>query len=118
MTPPKSGNIERKLEKNSKTNGWFIGHFIKDDFFHSDDFEVKWVREKKGTRKPGLKVDSETKTFTVLIEGRFKIEFENGDEIEMKNLGDYAAYDAGEVGHTGVAIEDTLLIVIRWPSKR
>jgi hypothetical protein len=36
----------------------------------------------------------------------------------LEKLGDYLVYDAGEVDHTAEALEDSLLIVFRWPSKR
>jgi hypothetical protein len=119
-----TGNFKIDTENNPQRKGWVIGSFIRDDsFFHSDEFEVKWASHKKGYSKAGLKTEVETKTLTLLISGKFRVTFidksdGHTEDIVLNELGDYLAYDASVYDHTGEALEDCLLIVLRWPSKR
>ena len=118
------GNLDVLNKENPNRKGWIIGSFIEDNpMFQSDEFEVKWAKHKKGYYKEGLKTNFETKTVTIIIKGKFQINFTNKDDrleevIVLKKLGDYVAYDASKVDHTAEALEDSLLIVFRWPSKR
>lgn len=120
----KLGNVKNETTNNPQRRGWIIGSFIEDNsIFHSDEFEVKWAEHKKGYFKKGLKTDLSAKTMTILVTGSFKINFLDkfgGEEksVILKELGDYVAYDASNVDHSAEAIEDCLVIVFRWPSKR
>jgi hypothetical protein len=86
-------------------------------FFHSNNFEVKWAVHKKGDIKKGALAQHESKTLVILLKGTFRIDFSDTTSALLKNEGDYVAYDAGQVNHTGVALAESRLIVIRWPSK-
>ena len=118
------GNLDNLTDENPNRKGWIIGSFIEDNsLFQSDEFEAKWAKPNKGYFTEGLKTDLETKTVTIIISGKFQINFTNKldgikEIIVLEKLGDYVAYDASKVDHTGEALEDSLLIVFRWPSKR
>lgn len=118
------GNMNEVANIDPKRNGWVIGSFIENSsIFHSDECEVKWAEHKKGYKKEGLRVDVTTKTVTILISGSFQVEFKDKQDGHhetalLKELGDYIAYDASKYDHIGEALDDSLVIVIRWPSKR
>ena len=109
------GNIRELVQENPSRKGWFIGHFIKPDHpFHTKGFEVKWRELRKGWKKEG-KLENDTKTLVILIEGRFRIRFkETGKSIVLSKKGDFVYYKT--TPHLGEALEKTLIIVIRWPS--
>jgi len=120
MPTIKSGNLNNQIKIAPEKNGWVVGHFIKEDeFFHNDNFEIKWVVHHKGDIKHGEVAKSSARTLVVLIYGKFVVRFPDlGKEIALTTQGDYLAYDAAEIYHSAEAFADTLLIVIRWPSKR
>lgn len=119
----KTGNFKIDVTNNPEKRGWVVGTFIeKDSLFHSDDFEVKWAEHKKGYSKEGLKANEVTKTVVFVVYGVFKLKFHgnNGAKkiVYLRNLGDYVAYDASEGSHMAEALEDCLVVVFRWPSRR
>jgi len=90
-----------------------------DPFLKIDDLEVKWAIHSKGEIKPGAITDSTAKTRAILIEGKFVVRFPDlGKEIVLSETGDYLEYDSNEVFHTAEALENSVVFVIRWPSKR
>lgn len=119
-----TGNFKHDAKNNPEKRGWVIGSFIDTkSIFHSDEFEVKWAEHKKGYYKKGLKTEAIIKTVTFLVSGKFQVNFidkEDGhiEKVVLTKLGDYLAYDAGECDHTAEALDDCLVIVFRWPSKR
>lgn len=115
-----NGNLNKRVKDDQSTGGWVIGHFLSDnDFFKSDDFEVKWAVHTKGEIKDGVIAASVAKTIVILINGRFKLSFPNENkEVILSKQGDFVSYDAHEVLHSGEAMEDSTVLVIRWPSKR
>jgi hypothetical protein len=118
------GNFNTDAENHPERRGWVIGSFVEDkSIFHSDDFEVKWAEHKKGYIKIGLKTDVTAKTVVFLVSGKFQVNFidkvsGNKESVVLKSLGDYLAYDAINFDHTAEALEDCLVVVFRWPSKR
>jgi quercetin dioxygenase-like cupin family protein len=55
---------------------------------------------------------------SVLIRGRFRLEFHDGNrarDLLLEREGDYALWDAG-VPHNWVAEEDSVMLTVRWPS--
>ncbi len=115
-----SGNLDKQVAQHPKKNGWVLGCFMDErPEFLSDEVELKWARHKKGDKKPGLKASSTAKTFTVLISGRFLVRYpELNEEVILSKLGDFVFYDASETSHEAEALEDSLLFVVRYPSKR
>ena len=97
-----------------------MGHFLDfDPFFKTDDLEIKWAVHAKGYAKPGLIAKKTVKTITVLIRGKFVVRFpEINKKVVLSKMGDYLAYDASEVSHISESPEDSVVIVVRWPSKR
>jgi len=115
------GNLNKDLT-NKENRGWFIGHFVNDnDFFKSDEVEVKWSNHKAGEVRRGLRNDGNAKTITILISGKCRLtaDIDNfSSEKILDQVGDFFAYSTGEVNHTFEALEDTNMLTIRWPSKR
>jgi len=114
-----TGNLDTISSENPERKGWFIGHFINDKSpFNTDDFEVNWVRIKKGERKKGIGNNAKAKTLTILIEGKYQFEFlDKSEGAILKNKGDYFFYQPIK-NHVAKALEDSLIMTIRWPSKR
>jgi hypothetical protein len=112
------GNLDEEIAENPTRQGWFIGNFIdKSSVFNSNEFEVKWGHHKKGSVKkiPG---ETSSKSVSILISGKFIIRFpDNGKEVLLSSTGDYVFWDAS-ISHTSEALEESILITIRWPSKK
>lgn len=84
----------------------------------TENFESKWAIHKKGDVKAGSKTKKRTHTFAILIEGKFKIKFnDTQEEVILSNQGDYVYYDGSKQSHTGEALEDSIILALRWPSK-
>lgn len=113
------GNLDDQVNKHPETRGWVLGSFMeKYPEFLSDGVEVKWARHKKGEEMKGFRSEKSSKTLTILIEGKFKVIFDGGEEVSMlAKQGDFELYDASTVEHVGIALEDSLLLVIRFPVK-
>ena len=108
------GNLD---ELEPKHKGWFMGYFMDDgSCFKTKDFEIKWGEHKAGEEKPKVGTQKIAKTLTIIIEGKFKVNFpKENKKIILTKKGDYLFYDAG-VAHSWRAIENTTIISIRWPS--
>lgn len=96
--------------------GWFIGHFITpaDDPRSTEALEVKWAIHKAGDTRTQWAVNTQATTLSVLIGGRFRLQFEDR-EIVLAREGDYVLWCPG-VGHTWVAESDCTILTVRWPS--
>lgn len=96
------------------TRGWLLGHFRPGgDARHSDDLEVKWAVHPRGEERAEW-VENETRSALVLlVSGRFRIEFP-GREVVLAAQGDYVVFH--QTGHSWHAEEDSVVVVIRWPS--
>jgi len=80
---------------------------------------MKWSTHKKGDVKPAKIAKSSAKTISILIKGKFEVRFSDVDKVVvLSELGDYLAYDAGKISHIGESIEDSVLLTLRWSSKR
>lgn len=110
-----SGNLNN--QDNSKTRGWFIGHFIKEPYqLRSDKFEAKWGMHSKGEGSVIGEYNETAKTLGLLVQGKVKFNFPpSGKEIILKNVGDYVFYDA-RVPHKCEFLEDSIVLTLRWPS--
>ncbi len=115
-----SGNLDQQIKSHPETKGWFLGHFMNQNpEFLCNDVELKWARHKKGEKKNGLFAKNTAKTLTILISGKFSVQYpELKQEIILSELGDFVLYDASQTGHKAEAIEDSLLLIIRYPSQR
>ncbi len=120
MSTIKSGNLNKKIADHPETEGWLVGHFMNSDpFFKTNDFEVKWAVHSKGDIKHGAFTEITAKTIAILIKGKFVVRFPDlGKEVVLSKTGDYVAYNAYEVLHSAESLEDSIVLAIRWPSKR
>lgn len=113
MEEMKTGNLSELT--NNENRGWIIGHFAKEPF-KTNCFELRWSNIKKGEKRDPSKPDS--KTLTILITGKFKNSFpEEGKEYIIKKQADYIYFDKGII-HTWEALENSLVLALRWPSKK
>ncbi len=99
--------------------GWFIGSFVKGDSpFHSEDFEIKITEHKAGEVKESTNPEkSLQKTLGILLEGAFKMTFpEFNREVVLDEKEQYI-YFYPPVSHFLTALEDTRILIIRWPSR-
>ena len=98
--------------------GWFVGHFINKSLGlrHTNDVELKWGVHKSGEHREDW-VTGETRTaIALLISG--KVEFEFRDKsIDLVNAGDYVMWGKG-ADHRWRAIDDSVVLTVRWPSKK
>lgn len=94
-----------------------MGCFVSESegLLHSEDVEVKWAYHSEGDRKCGWKADDAV-TLAILVRGRMRVQFDEGFH-PLKREGDYVIWDRG-VRHLWVADEDSLVVTVRWPSKR
>lgn len=111
-----TGNALLHGRENS-TSGWFLGHFIpqSEGLRHSRAVEIKWGVHGAGERKAGVGTNQTGSTLALLISGRFVLTFPGRKDICLKNQGDYVVFGPG-IAHGWVAIEDSLVITVRWPS--
>jgi hypothetical protein len=99
-------------------NGWAVGNFIGNGPRKTSNVEVKWAKHPPGPAGRGWSNCKTATTLSVLISGRFKIEFKNApvDFVELDAPGRYVIFGPG-IHHQSTALEDTVFLTIRWPSK-
>ncbi len=109
--------INGNLNDKSNSRGWFIGHFLEDNsIFKNKEFEVKWGKHPKGEKKFQVAANKIAKTIGILIEGKIELNFpKNKKKILLSKQGDFIFFDE-KIFHTFEALEDSIIIVIRWPS--
>lgn len=97
--------------------GWFVGRFVEpvESLRSTENAEVKWGVHGKGEKRADW-ASNDTYTLSILIDGRFRISFESSDCILQKK-GDYALWAPG-VSHTWEALEESIILTVRWPSTR
>ncbi len=115
-----TGNLDNEVASHPETKGWFLGCFMgKNPDFLSDDVEVKWARHPKGEIRNGYDAKVPTKTLVILISGNCVVRFaEFNQESVLAKLGDYVFFDASTTSHVSEMREDSLLLTVRYPSKR
>ncbi|GAB3989745.1 hypothetical protein GCM10029978_115670 [Actinoallomurus acanthiterrae] len=95
--------------------GWLLGHFKPvGDIRHSDDVEIKWGVHPRGDRRARWATEEKRTALLVLISGRFRMEFPDGD-VTLTEQGDYVVWGHG-VDHSWHAEEESVVMTIRWPS--
>ena len=111
------GNLTEEKEKHPERRGWFIGHFVEDEsVFKTDDFEIRWTFHPKGDKKPQIAANMKAKTVSVLIKGKFVLIYpDQKKEVILSKPGDFVYHDA-KVYHGSEALEDSIMLTIRWPS--
>lgn len=95
--------------------GWLLGHFKEPgDPRHSEDVEIKWSVHPRGRRRAQWVEDERRTALAVLISGRFRLEFPDRSVV-LEKQGDYVVWGR-EVDHSWVAEEESVVLVVRWPS--
>jgi len=109
-----TGNVS---ELASQYRGWVMGHFVEPASpLCTEDVEVKWGEHKKGETKNAVGANQQAKTLAILIFGKWLIKLpEIPKDIVLEKQGDYLLFEPG-VAHSWEALEDSLVLTIRWPS--
>ena len=120
------GNVykEPQIIKNQEKGGqggWLLGYFAKKPFC-TKEFEIKFGNHKKGDRKKTIGCNKKAKTITVLIKGKFLINFHRKNKkifkrVLLKRRGEFVFYEP-KMAHSWQALEKSLTLAIRWPSIR
>ena len=110
------------LDEGSKAcrRGWFVGHFLAPGSgpVATDMVEVKWGVHAAGEIKAIEGVNRTATTMSLLVSGRFRLDFpSHGRSVTLARPGDYAVWAPG-VSHRWHVLEDAVVITVRWPSRR
>lgn len=96
--------------------GWLLGNFIPDGPRHSDAVEVKWGVHPSGETRAGWATDETRTTMVLLVSGRFEVELPTS-KVLLSHQGDYVVWGPG-IDHAWRAEASSIVITVRWPSKR
>src|SRR6266516_2966611 len=120
-------SVERTVMRNSVVlgsvaqaalrNGWFVGHFVDNegDLRATEALEVKWGVHLPGEGRASWAETASAVTLTLLIRGRLRLSFSNGQEVLLTHEGEYAVWPP-QIAHTWFAEEHAIVLTIRWPS--
>ena len=99
--------------------GWFVGHFMAAGSLAATSMvEVKWGEHAAGEEKAMEGANQTATTMSLLVSGRFRLDFPSqGRTICLVQPGDYALWSPG-VSHRWRALENAVVITVRWPSVR
>lgn len=101
------------------TRGWIVGHFVKKRSLRAtEEIEIKWGMHETGgftdwKSQPGKK------SITLLVSGRFLMQFRSGGKTEVFTLrspGDFVIWE-DKRKHRWKALTKAIIVTIRWPSK-
>jgi len=111
------GNADDDADEN---RSWLVGHF-KDptDVRHSKDVEVKWSTHPAGDERADWNDGVHTGTVLLLVAGRWELHLRRGggpvETVTLVRPGDYVVWGPG-VDHTWKALEESVMVTVRWPS--
>ncbi|WP_410644251.1 signal peptidase I [Amycolatopsis sp. lyj-346] len=112
-----TGNADFFID--SPVRGWFVGSFLEcaAGLRKTRKVEVKWSSHSSGDRRVQLSPGSGSTSLAILVSGKFSFEFpgEEPDKIVLTRQGDYVVYGPS-VAHNWEALEDSVVITVRWPS--
>jgi hypothetical protein len=108
-----TGNVH---DDSTDTRGWQVGHFIDPSrgVCATKDVEMKWASHPAGDKRSTWVTNERRSTLVMLISGEFRIDLAECSRI-LDSQGDYLAWGPG-VGHTWVALDDSVVVTVRWPS--
>lgn len=110
-----TGNAAQEGQSNNN-RGWFVGAFIEQKKLQANnDVEIKWGIHPKGERRYSKATEGKATTVSILIRGKYTLTFENGEKKELSTEGDYVMWSP-LLPHEFEALEDSVVITIRWPS--
>ena len=104
-------------DDSTETRGWLVGHFIDPSVGvrSQKDVEVKWGTHPAGDKRPEWTADDQRTTLVLLVEGNFRVDTTDGSKT-MTRQGDYIMWGPG-VDHSWEALEDSVVMTVRWPSQ-
>lgn len=97
--------------------GWFMGHFMTPptDPRCSETVELKWGLHPQGDRRTDWTTNTRVTTISILIQGRFRLEFPDRQVI-LSHPGDYALWLPG-TEHCWEAEAASTILTVRFPSQ-
>lgn len=99
----------------AERGGWILGHFMPAESpLRSDDVEVKWANHRAGDRRGQWAPLSSASTLSILVRGRFVLEF-HAREVVLEREGDFVFWDGAEP-HSWRCESDSVVATVRWPS--
>ena len=114
--------IGNAIRDGAANRQWFLGPFLDDPagLRQTDHLEVKWGVHRRGEVRADWARSGTAMTLSVLVRGCFQIEFRTPDaavesrRVVLADEGDYALWSP-EVEHTWLALEDSVVLTVRWP---
>jgi quercetin dioxygenase-like cupin family protein len=95
---------------------WITGHGVASPL-NNDKVAIKWSRMSKGEKKIPPAGNRTNKIIAILISGKFKVTLaDEPREYILEKMGDYI-YLPPRSKHAAEALEDALLIFVRWPAQ-
>lgn len=108
------GNAENFQHTN---RGWFVGAFLDDRHgpLKTNDIELKWGHHPAGDHRHELAAAADTASITVLISGRFRLDFPGQDPgaVILREQGDFVYFGPG-VPHAWQAEAASVILTVRW----
>ncbi|HTO71254.1 MAG TPA: signal peptidase I [Myxococcota bacterium] len=98
------------------TRGWLLGHFMPDGPLQTPDVEVKWHVHAAGETRPEWAPALPVRTLNVLVRGSVVLMFP-GREVPLAHEGDFVLFGP-DVPHSFRAVDESLVLTVRWPSLR
>lgn len=96
--------------------GWFVGGSLPESLGirHTYDVELKWSTHAAGEERTDWVTSEVRTTVAILISGTYEVMFRNESAV-LTNQGDFVMWGKGS-DHKGKAIEDSVILTVRWPS--
>jgi hypothetical protein len=103
-------------EDGRETRGWLLGHFIDpaEGVRSSPDVEVKWGIHPAGDKRPEWTAGDQRTALVLLVQGTFRVDL-TGASVTLARQGDYVMWGPG-IDHSWIAISDSVVVTVRWPS--
>ena len=102
-------------------SGWFVGQFVPDaaGMRHQLDVELKWGIHRRGDRRVAPAAANRfATTISILVRGALEVHVTSADaqaSLVLCDEGDYLMFGP-DVGHSWEALEDAVVLSIRYPS--
>jgi hypothetical protein len=109
------GNASRDAEA---FRGWFVGHFVPPELGlrSTDAVEVKWGTHPLGETRPAWATSQTATSLSLLVHGRIRIFFADGEQALLAEPGDYAIWPPGAAHRWQIEQDNTVVLTLRWPS--
>lgn len=110
---PFTGNVN---DVSKDTRGWMMGHFMPGEAnpLRNRDVEVKWYTHPRGDVRSEWAPGNPVRTLNILIRGHFILLFPE-QEVALEKEGDFVLFGPG-MPHSYRAVEESVVLTVRWPS--